>query len=87
MKPHMGQGAGMAIEDAAILARCIDASNGNFSAAFRQYRANRIDRTSRVQHESHVNVWMKYPTDPSWVYGYNAITVPLLPDTEVALVS
>ncbi len=80
MKPHMGQGAGMAIEDAAILARSIDAANGNFASAFRSYRANRIGRTSRVQHESHVNVWMKHPTDPAWVYDYDATTVPLLPE-------
>ena len=82
MKPHMGQGAGMAIEDAAILARCIDAADGNFATAFRRYRANRIERTSRVQRESHVNVWMKYPTDPTWVFDYDAVTVTLLPEHE-----
>ena len=84
MKPHMGQGAGMAIEDAAILARCIDGAAGNFTSAFRRYRANRIERTSRVQRESHQNVWMKHPTDPSWVYGYDATTVDLI--SEDALV-
>jgi 6-hydroxynicotinate 3-monooxygenase len=77
MKPHMGQGAGMAIEDAAILARSIDAANGNFASAFRRYRATRIDRTSDIQRQSHENVWMKYATDPSGVFGYNAMTVPL----------
>lgn len=78
MKPHMGQGAGMAIEDAAILARVIADADGDFKYAFERYRANRIERTSRVQRESHVNVWMKHPTDPTWVYGYDATTVPLV---------
>jgi 6-hydroxynicotinate 3-monooxygenase len=78
MKPHMGQGAGMAIEDAAVLSRAIDSADGNFARAFKMYRATRVERTSRVQQESHVNVWMKYPTDPSWVYAYDANTVPLV---------
>lgn len=77
MKPHMGQGAAMAIEDAAVLVRCILAADGNYSTAFDLYRANRIDRTSRVQQESHINVWMKYPTDPTWLFEYDATTVPL----------
>jgi 6-hydroxynicotinate 3-monooxygenase len=84
MKPHMGQGAGMAIEDAAILARCIAASGDDFASAFKRYRANRIERTSRVQKESHANTWMKHPTDPSWVFAYDALTVPLLPLAEDA---
>jgi 6-hydroxynicotinate 3-monooxygenase len=80
MKPHMGQGAGMAIEDAAVLVRCIQAAgdNFNYAAAFQLYRINRIERTSRVQKESHENTWMKYPSDPSWVYAYDAINIPLL---------
>ena len=82
MKPHMGQGAGMAIEDAAVLSRCIDSASGDFASAFRMYRANRIERTSRVQRESHVNVWMKYPTDPTWVYAYDAVNVPLVEEEE-----
>ena len=84
MKPHMGQGAAMAMEDAAILTRCIEGADGNFSAAFKLYRANRIERTSRVQKESHTNVWMKYPTDPTWVFGYDAMTVPLVSPTDTA---
>jgi len=82
--PHLSQGAAMAIEDAAILTRCIETADGNFDYAFKLYRTNRIERASRVQKESHENVWMKYPTDPSWVYGYDATTVPLVPYTEDA---
>jgi 6-hydroxynicotinate 3-monooxygenase len=76
MKPHMGQGAGMAIEDAAVLARCIDAIDDH-KGAFQLYESNRIDRTSRVQQVSYENTWMKTPTDPTWVFGYNALNVPL----------
>ncbi len=85
MKPHMGQGAGMAIEDAAILARCVAASGDDFPTAFKLYRANRIERTSIVQKASHENTWMKYATDPSWVFAYDAFTVPLLPLADDAI--
>jgi len=77
MRPHMGQGAGMAMEDAVILARCIDAARGDYAGAFELYRFNRIDRASRVQHISNINIWCRYPTDPTWCYGYDAMTVPL----------
>ena len=83
MKPHMGQGAAMAFEDAVILARSIAACGEDIQAAFTLYEANRIERTSRVQRESHDNTWMKHETDPTWVFGYNALTEPLraLPGT------
>jgi 6-hydroxynicotinate 3-monooxygenase len=86
MKPHMGQGAGMAIEDAAVLFRAIEAAEGDYADAFKMYRATRIERTSEVQRQSHENVWMKYPTDPTWVYSYDATSVPLVkaPPEEVA---
>ena len=37
----------------------------------------RYARASRVQRESNVNVWLKYPTDPTWVYAYNPLIAPL----------
>lgn len=77
MKPHMGQGANMAIEDGVVLARCLIACEGDASSAFPMYEATRFARASRVQRESNVNVWLKYPTDPTWVYGYNPLTAPL----------
>jgi 6-hydroxynicotinate 3-monooxygenase len=79
MKPHMGQGAAMAFEDAVVLARCIDACGDDAPAAFRLYESTRIGRTSRVQRESHVNTWLRDPTDPAWVFGYDALNVPLGP--------
>jgi 6-hydroxynicotinate 3-monooxygenase len=77
MKPHMGQGAAMAFEDAVVLARSIAACGPDVPAAFRLYEATRIGRTSRVQRESHVNTWLRDPMDPSWVFGYDALTVKL----------
>lgn len=77
MKPHMGQGAGMAIEDGAVLARCLQASD-DIPAALRAYEVNRKDRTARVQETSRQNTWLKFPTDTDWVYAYDAVTVPLV---------
>ncbi len=77
MKPHMGQGAGMAFEDAAILVRCMQAKGDDFAAAFKLYEANRHERASKVQRISNANTFLKYEEDPSWCFGYNAITVPL----------
>jgi 6-hydroxynicotinate 3-monooxygenase len=76
MKPHMGQGAGMAIEDAAVLVRCLQAIDDP-AHAFEVYRKTRIERASKVQKVSHDNTWMHHPHDVSWVFGYDAMTVPL----------
>lgn len=79
MKPHMGQGAGMAFEDAAILVRCMQTMKDDYVAAFKLYEANRHARTSKVQKISNDNTWLKYDEDPTWCFGYNAVTVPLEP--------
>ena len=77
MKPHMAQGAAMAIEDGAILARVLDQYGEDVETAFRVYEVARKDRTSRVQKESRENRWLREPMDPSWVFGYDALEVPL----------
>ena len=79
MKPHMAQGAAMAIEDAAMLARCLVevGGTGDHQAAFSLYRTNRVERTSRVQQVSRDNSWLRTNEDPSWVYGYDVLTVGL----------
>ena len=47
MKPHMGQGAAMAMEDAAVLARCIEHYGAeDLTSAFHLYEARRFERTS-----------------------------------------
>jgi 6-hydroxynicotinate 3-monooxygenase len=78
MRPHMGQGAAMAMEDAVMLVRCLKAES-SLQNAFERYRINRIDRTSAIQQESQKNTWMKYEMDPGWVYGYDVFYLPLQP--------
>jgi salicylate hydroxylase len=47
MLPFLGQGAGMAIEDAVILSRVL-ASSGNPFEGYRRYEAARVERANRV---------------------------------------
>ena len=78
MTPYMAQGAAMAIEDAAVLSRCLDGVERDAVAnAFRRFEATRKERTARVQQTSRANVWLKEKTDAGWVYGYDAWSVPL----------
>ncbi|HXB80115.1 MAG TPA: FAD-dependent monooxygenase [Bradyrhizobium sp.] len=78
MMPYMAQGAAMAIEDAAVLSRCLEGVEPDGVAnAFRRFEASRRDRTSRVQETSRTNTWLKEKTDADWVYAYDAWTVPL----------
>ncbi len=81
MTPYMAQGGATAIEDAAILARCLaDVEGEDLSAAFERYEAHRKPRTSRIQAISSANTWMKGGNeDTSWLYGYDAWNVPLTP--------
>jgi salicylate hydroxylase/6-hydroxynicotinate 3-monooxygenase len=80
MTPYMAQGAAMAIEDGAILARCLDGcDHDGIEAALARYEATRKARTSKMQVASRQNVWGKGVTDVDWVYGYNAWEAPLSP--------
>lgn len=76
--PHLGQGAGMALEDAVMLVRCLEDCGGgaDMQRAFQLYEAARHGRTSRVQRESHENEWTKTGMDHSWLYGYDVFKVP-----------
>ncbi len=78
MPPYMGQGAGMAIEDGVMLARCLQEAGGEAEQAFALYVRNRRDRTSRVQAESRQHEWMRYSMDHHWLYGYDVMSVPLI---------
>jgi salicylate hydroxylase len=49
MPPHLGQGAGMAIEDAIVLARALAEHRGDVDGAFRSYQAKRAERVERVK--------------------------------------
>ncbi|MDR5761151.1 FAD-dependent monooxygenase [Caballeronia sp. LZ035] len=78
MKPHMAQGAAMAIEDAAMLTRCLDETGVNdYTAAFELYEANRAERASKVQRVSHNNTWLRSNEDPAWVFAYDVFNEPL----------
>lgn len=79
MTPYMAQGAAMAIEDGAVLARCFEGvDKTGVAAALRRYEKNRQERTAKVQLTSRQNIWGKGVTDTDWVYGYNAWEAPLL---------
>ena len=92
MTPYMAQGAASAIEDAAVLSRCLEGvETGGLEGALRQYEATRRPRASQIQTLSHMNKreWMRVDTaapeakvkekaEPDWVYGYDAWTVPLV---------
>jgi 6-hydroxynicotinate 3-monooxygenase len=80
MKPHMAQGAAMAIEDAAMLVRCLEAEGGpsHYTEAFALYRANRMDRASHVQRVSNANTWLRGNENPDWVYGYDVFNTSLV---------
>ena len=85
MKPHMAQGAAMAIEDGAMLARCLkEVGVSNHSDAFALYEANRAARASKVQRISHDNTWLRTNEDPSWCFGYDVFNVPLVSPVKAA---
>jgi 6-hydroxynicotinate 3-monooxygenase len=78
MTPYMAQGAATSMEDAAILSRCLEATE-DFESAFKLYEAHRKPRTSRIQAISSANTWLRTPAsgDPDWLYGYDAWQAPL----------
>jgi len=68
----------MAIEDAAVLARCLEkVDRDGVAGALQRYEKNRQERTAKVQLTSRRNIWGKGVTDTDWVYGYNAWTAEL----------
>jgi 6-hydroxynicotinate 3-monooxygenase len=76
MRPFMAAGGAMAVEDGAILGRCL-ATLDDPAEAFRCYEATRIPRVSEVQRISIANTGMRGPTDTDWFYRYDACTAPL----------
>jgi salicylate hydroxylase/6-hydroxynicotinate 3-monooxygenase len=78
MTPYMAQGAATALEDAAVLARCLaGVDRDGIADALRQYEATRRPRTTEIQQTSARNTWLKGSTNPDWVYGYDAWSEPL----------
>ena len=78
MTPYMAQGAASALEDAAVLARCLaGTATVTLNESLKRYEAARKPRASKIQSVSGTNTWMRQPTDANWVYGYDAWTAPL----------
>ncbi|MEZ0220848.1 MAG: FAD-dependent monooxygenase, partial [Tardiphaga sp.] len=75
VRPFMAAGGSAAIEDAAILSRCI-AEFGDPATAFAHYTMIRIPRVADIQQISIANSWMHGPTETDWFFGYDACTVP-----------
>lgn len=78
MTPYMAQGAATAIEDAAVLSRCLDGvDRDGVAAALRRYERTRLERTATIQRTSARNTWLRGNTNADWVYGHDAWTTPL----------
>jgi salicylate hydroxylase len=70
--PSAGQGAGMALEDAVMLAACLQrAGAGNGQAALREYALRRRPRTTRMLESSRVNLRNSQTSDPVQVRARN----------------
>ena len=76
MMPHMAQGGASALEDAAMIARCVEGVD-DIDEAFRRYEATRLERTAHLQLTSRENTWGKRKVDPTWVYGYDVWQTPI----------
>jgi 6-hydroxynicotinate 3-monooxygenase len=76
MTPYMAQGAASALEDAAVLARCLERRD-SLQQAFELYEETRKPRASAIQTKSSTNTWMRNDADPGWVYNYDAGSAPL----------
>ena len=91
--PYLAQGACMAIEDGAVLARCL-VMEPDVSSALRLYQRNRIDRTAKIVNGSTANRDLYHDPDQNRIrahfrqrdeaasrnneiYAYNPLTVPL----------
>lgn len=78
MLPFMAQGAGMAVEDAVVLARHLEGVKpADMAQALKHYEQSRIERTSKVQVGSRGNNWLREGGNADWVYGYDAWAVPV----------
>jgi len=91
--PYLAQGAVMAIEDGAVLARALNMES-DIAAALQLYQRNRIDRTSRIVLQSTANRRLFHLSSEAeiraefakrdegrernaWLYSYNPLTVEL----------
>jgi salicylate hydroxylase len=80
MLPFMAQGAGMAIEDGVVVARCLSQVQQltDVASVLQTYASLRQGRTAEIQIGSRGNQWMKTQGNADGVYGYDAWGVPLV---------
>jgi salicylate hydroxylase len=64
MLPLLAQGGAMAIEDAAVLAHCLEHETGATEQALRAYESHRRARVARVQREARRNAWRYHLSGP-----------------------
>jgi salicylate hydroxylase len=91
--PFLAQGAAMAVEDGAVLARALEGT-ASLSEGIQLYQRNRIDRTARVVNESNKVGGLYRIVDAEemrrafaesnpakdraqWLFNYDPLTVPL----------
>jgi 2-polyprenyl-6-methoxyphenol hydroxylase-like FAD-dependent oxidoreductase len=77
--PNLGQGAGMAVEDAAILARCLRAAPADLPAAFRAFDQQRRPRTRRIVVQSR-QLGMLAQFTPPWLAPLRNAALAAVPD-------
>ena len=63
MLPFLAQGGAMAIEDAAVLAQCLERDE-DAAKALRAYESQRQRRVARTQREAHANSWRYHLAGP-----------------------
>ena len=86
MRPYMAQGAGMAIEDADALGRCLALPEGDLPAQLSQYAQQRWQRNARVQQRAirngqifHARGLLRWGRDMSMrLLGESLLDVPWL---------
>jgi salicylate hydroxylase len=88
MTPFLGMGAAMAVEAAAIFARCCEASRNDPRAALERYGRARIDRANGLYRQSLAQGQALFANDPEQrkkppgyglddIYMYDAMTIPV----------
>jgi 2-polyprenyl-6-methoxyphenol hydroxylase-like FAD-dependent oxidoreductase len=77
--PNLGQGAGMAIEDAAVLARCLGSAPTDIPAAFQAFDRQRRPRTRRIVTQSRQLGQLAQFTPP-WLAPVRNAALAAVPD-------
>ena len=78
MTPYVAQGAASAIEDAAILSRCLEgAAQADIENALIRYAETRKPRTARIQTLSSLNSVERLRQEYEAIYGYDTWAAPL----------